>query len=113
MIIETEKIIKLASELAHCEQKSKEAYKYWISVREQCDRGEMTYRNMIAREKSVRERLNLAIEVEVMQAPLRHNVNRTHEECWDCTLREIEPPKCEGHCAGETACDKFVREKKQ
>jgi len=34
-------------------------------------------------------------------------VHRSHEECEYCVLQEVEPPRCEGHNAGETSCKNF------
>ena len=32
---------------------------------------------------------------------------RSHEECFDCAKREVEPPQCSGHVAGPSACPDF------
>jgi hypothetical protein len=44
--------------------------------------------------------------VTVEQGRLR--VDRSHEECDECALQEIEPPRCRGHVPGPSACRMFV-----
>ena len=34
-------------------------------------------------------------------------VNRTHEECCECSLENVSPPQCMGHVAGPTSCKSF------
>ena len=36
------------------------------------------------------------------------DVDRSHEECVDCSLEQSDPPKCNGHAAGPVACGSFV-----
>ena len=35
-------------------------------------------------------------------------VNRTHEECCECAIENVSPPRCLGHVAGPTSCNFFV-----
>jgi DNA-binding transcriptional regulator YbjK len=34
-------------------------------------------------------------------------IDRTHEECVECSLEKRNPPECNGHVAGPSACSKF------
>ena len=44
--------------------------------------------------------------------PLNPDVDRSHEECGDCLLESIDPPRCKGHVAGPNPCSKF-KEKRE
>jgi hypothetical protein len=36
------------------------------------------------------------------------SVDRTHEECCDCRLEAVSPPRCPGHRDGPVHCPDFV-----
>jgi len=51
---------------------------------------------------------NLCVNDDVPLAEVLVVVDRSHEECADCTLEDLEPPKCKGHAAGPIVCRDFA-----
>ena len=38
--------------------------------------------------------------------------DRSHEQCCECALEQIEPIQCKGHAAGPTSCNYFESKKR-
>jgi hypothetical protein len=37
------------------------------------------------------------------------DIDRSHEECADCSLSELDPPQCKGHAAGPIPCSLYQK----
>jgi len=48
-------------------------------------------------------------EIEDIEDCLGLRVDRSHEECCECALEEVDPAQCKGHVAGPSPCSLFVK----